>query len=234
MRHVLFIRQACCVLGLLLGLGVVGCEQSGYPGQDTTYAPSVMADQEMSSKQAAEGGLAVRQERKIVRNYDLTLRVEHLDSAAVHVEAFAKTAEGLVTYSTESYFSLRIPTARVEPTLAQLKTLGKVEASSSSAEDVSDRYYDAEARIENLEALRQRYLALLEQATSVTDLLAVEQELARVNLELEQLKGMRQHIDRNVAYSTVGVRLVERTKLGPLGWVFNGLYQGIRWLFVRG
>ena len=170
---------------------------------------------------------------KLVREYGLTLVVPQPDSAAARLDARVAAAGGYLIERYGYTLTYRVPTERVAAFLDTADRYGKVVDRSTYTQDLTARYYDTAARIESLEALRTRYLALLEKADSVTDLLAVETELARVNLELDQLKGDNRQIDQRVAYSLVRVTLRERVKLGPLGVIFKGLYEGVAWLFVR-
>ncbi|MDR2693406.1 MAG: DUF4349 domain-containing protein, partial [Chitinispirillales bacterium] len=86
--------------------------------------------------------------------------------------------------------------------------------------------------LNNFKAVRDRYLALLEKAEAVDEILSIEKELERVNLEIEKLEGRIKYAEQSVSYSIITVYFRERTKPGPVGWVFYGLYYGIKWLFV--
>jgi hypothetical protein len=73
---------------------------------------------------------------------------------------------------------------------------------------------------------------LLDKANNVTDILSIEKELERVNTQIELMEGRIKHAQESVVYSSVTVRFREKAKPGPLGWIFYGLYQGVKWLFV--
>ena len=170
---------------------------------------------------------------KLVREYALTLVVPRPDSAAARLDARVAAVGGYLVERYDYTLVYRVPTERVATFLDTADRYGKVVDRTTYTQDLTAQYYDTAARIESLEALRTRYLALLAKADSVTDLLAVETELARVNLELDQLKGDNRRIDQRVAYSLVRITLRERVRLGPLGFVFKGLYESVAWLFVR-
>lgn len=63
-------------------------------------------------------------------------------------------------------------------------------------------------------------------------MLAVERELARATTEVERLEGQLRLLQNQVAFSTVRLTVDEDVDPGPLGWVFVGLYEGVKWLFV--
>ena len=80
---------------------------------------------------------------------------------------------------------------------------GRVTNSSVSAEDLTRRIFDADARLKAQTALRDRLLNLLEtRDAKLQELLSVERELARVQAEIEsataQLKTLRQRVSMSV------------------------------------
>lgn len=80
---------------------------------------------------------------------------------------------------------------------------GRITNSSVSAEDLTRRIFDADARLNAQTALRGRLLNLLEtRDAKLQDLLSVERELARVQAEIEsataQLKTLRQRVSMSV------------------------------------
>ena len=100
--------------------------------------------------------------------------------------------------------------------------------------DVTDQATDLEIRLANARALRARLEALLADATTVTEVLEVERELSRVTTEVEQLDGQLRALADRVALSTVRVTVADGVRPGPLGYVVVGLYEAVKWLFVRG
>jgi hypothetical protein len=72
----------------------------------------------------------------------------------------------------------------------------------------------------------------LGQATTVSEVLEVEKELERVNLELDSLKASIQRYDNRIQYSLLILELREKVQPGPLGYIGLGLFKAIKWLFV--
>jgi hypothetical protein len=66
----------------------------------------------------------------------------------------------------------------------------------------------------------------------VSDILSIEKELERINTEIEILEGRIKYAELSVTYSNITVRFREKAAPGPLGWIFYGVYRGIKWLFV--
>ncbi|MEL7339978.1 MAG: DUF4349 domain-containing protein [Bacteroidota bacterium] len=203
-----------------------------------TFAESDYAttDQAPYSLVRAESDLSPDEQkvaRKIIKNATLSLIVKDIDSVRTQIERMADQYNGYVQTGGLNQITLRIEAQYLEQAVAQVETFGEVESRNIRSRDVTDQYYDLDGRIDNLRKSRQRYLELLQAATNVSEILAVEKELERVTLELESLEGRFKLLQDQVAYSSLTVQLEEKVKLGPLGFILYGLWQGIEWLFVR-
>ena len=102
-----------------------------------------------------------------------------------------------------------VPAAKFDETIDALAKLGTVQSEHISGQDVSAQYVDLQARLANEEAQRDAMLALLAKAQTVSDIIAVQNQLGQITGQIEQLKGQIQYIDHNVAFSTVTVQLTE-------------------------
>src|SRR2546428_420241 len=105
----------------------------------------------------------------------------------------------------EGTFVLRVPAPRFADVLSQVASLGHVQQRRISGQDVTEEYVDLQARIRNLERYEQRLLAFVDRAAKVSDLLAIEQELARVRGEIEMLTGRARHLDRQLDLASIHV-----------------------------
>lgn len=81
-----------------------------------------------------------------------------------------------------------------------------------TAEDVSEEYHDAEVRLANLKATRQRLQDFLAKAGNLNDMLTLERELERVTMDVDRIEGRMRFLREHVAFSTLTVSLVARTK----------------------
>lgn len=105
---------------------------------------------------------------------------------------------------------LRVPADQLEALLADLKSLGRVENESSSAEEVTQQYVDLTARLNNARNTEQRLIDVLRTRTGkVADILEVEQEIARVREEIERMDAERKHMEGRVSHSSVELRMFE-------------------------
>jgi hypothetical protein len=171
-------------------------------------------------------------DRMITYSISLELSVKNTGETRESLLEQVKNNNGFIVRETENYITTRIPTENVENFINNAKTLGEIENETKTGTDITDQYRDNVIRLENLKRVRDRYLALLEKANAVNDILSIEKELERVNTEIEILEGRIKYAELSVTYSNITVRFREKAKPGPVGWIFYGLYRGVKWLFV--
>jgi hypothetical protein len=176
-------------------------------------------------------------ERLLTRRASITVRVRDVAAAAARTEAIVAQAEGIVaeslwTDANRVSFVLRVPSAQLETLLDQFAALGRESDRAVTTRDVTDQAFDLDARLQNKRALRERLRALLASASALPDVLAVEEQLARVQADIDMFEGQVERLRSEVALSHVSLSLERETRLGPLGYVFHGLWIGIRMLFV--
>ena len=99
--------------------------------------------------------------------------------------------------------TVQVPDSDLEEFVAEVRTLGETTAFSISEIDVTLTITDLDARIGSLNATIDKLLELQEQATTVTDLVAVEAELATRTAERDSLVAQRDVVQNQVAESTV-------------------------------
>jgi anti-sigma factor RsiW len=109
--------------------------------------------------------------------------------------------------------TLRVPAARLDATLAELKKLGQVVAESQGGDDVTEQIVDLEARLTNHRNMEKRLTELLQKRTGdLADVLAAEREIARVREEIERLDAQRKNLEQRVSYATLTLELLEERK----------------------
>lgn len=173
--------------------------------------------------------------RLMIKRANLTVEVDDEDDfeqTGEAIAAIAKELKGYVVSRQNQRVNLRVPAASLDAALDAIGKLGEVTQRNVSAVDVTAQVTDLKVRIDNLKTLRTRLKGLVDKADQVKDLIELEKELARVTSELERLEAQDRNLTRDVAMSQITVRIDESVSPGPVGWVFYGLYRGVKWLFV--
>lgn len=106
--------------------------------------------------------------------------------------------------------TVRVPQARFNDALRQIRDITDIEVLSSSVEgqDVTDQFIDLEARLKAKVAEEQRYLVLLARAEAIEDILRIDQVLAQVRTQIEQLTAQLNSIKARTTFSTITVQVV--------------------------
>jgi hypothetical protein len=102
---------------------------------------------------------------------------------------------------------LRVPSTGLDRLVDDLAALGTVLARSAHTEDATAQVVDLDSRVATQRASVTRVRALLAQAASVGDVVAVESELARREADLESLERRLAALRDRVALSTLTVEL---------------------------
>jgi len=163
--------------------------------------------------------------RRVIYNAQVDLVVESLSEASVQIVQLAKSHGGYVSETDTSMRSrsqrtgmwkLRVPVGRFEELLAALGKMGELQRSHLDSQDVSEEYYDLEARISNKQQEETRLKKHLDDSTGkLEDILAVERELTRVRGEVEQLQGRHRFLTNQTDLSTVVVSVIELKDYTP-------------------
>jgi hypothetical protein len=109
--------------------------------------------------------------------------------------------------------SLRVPAPQLVAAVAELKALGRVEVETQNGEEVTQQHADLVARLKNSRETEQRLQDVLRTRTGkVKDVLEVEEEIARVRGEIEQMEAEQQTLEHRVSFATIDLKLAEEYK----------------------
>lgn len=117
---------------------------------------------------------------------------------------------------------IRVPSASFQELMEKLGTVhGHVESKNQSAEDMTRRFRDNESRIASLKAQEERLLSFMENASTISETLEIEDRLSEVRYELEQLQNANNDIDFMAQYSKLTVRVQEVVEYDTTGMSFS-------------
>ncbi|HEY6384589.1 MAG TPA: DUF4349 domain-containing protein [Candidatus Acidoferrum sp.] len=158
----------------------------------------------------------------IARTALLSLIAKDFDSSRASLDAIVARHSGYsanLTVNTPQgaarslQASLRIPAPQLPAALAELKSLGRVELETQNGEEVTQQHTDLVARLKNSRETEQRLQAILTQRTGkISDVLEVEQEIARVRGEIEQMEAEQKNLEHRVDFAAIDLKLSEEYK----------------------
>jgi hypothetical protein len=253
-------------------------QQNNYlgKGQSVTssfYGGGVMMEEAMISSYAEprvaydmisdydDGETAAEVGQKIIKTGSLTIVVDLVTTSIEQITNYTTSIGGFVqnSYISEhengthsGTITIRIPSDQFETTLETVKGYATfVEYESISGSDVTEEYTDYLARLNNAQAEETAYLAVLDRAETVEDILAVQAALSNVREEIEVLEGRLQYLEDRTSMSTLTISLSEEATVTIPGkefrpWTtvkeaaraFVGILQniatGIIWIIIVG
>ncbi|MFJ6185910.1 DUF4349 domain-containing protein [Streptomyces sp. NPDC092295] len=189
----------------------------------------------------------------VIRTAELTVRVKNTEKALATARSAAVNSGGLVEdESTEriagdhvgSRIVLRVPQDAYDDVLAELTGTGTLVARKANAKDVTDQVVDVNSRIASQRASVARVRELMDQATRLSDVVALEGELSTRQADLESLLSQQASLKDRTTLATITLELTETppvTKekeeddpgfLDALGGGWDALTVTVRWIAV--
>jgi hypothetical protein len=186
-------------------------------------------------------------ERMIVRTANMDLVVKDVTQTLDSIAQLATTYGGFVVSSQVSgeeqdmrgWISIRVVDDKLDQSLAEIRNLAvRVKSESTSGQDVTEQYMDLDARLNNAQATEKQYLALLNKATAVEDILKIYQSLSQVRQDIEQIKTQMLYLERTSSMSLISVNLQPEATARPLvkaGWsALEALKSAVRGIVTFG
>ncbi|MDO9324766.1 MAG: DUF4349 domain-containing protein [Methanoregula sp.] len=154
---------------------------------------------------------------KIIKTASVTLEVPDVASSVEAFQTLAISQGGYISSTTiqangnrhTGTIVLRIPQAHFETSIAGVKSAGTVKSFASQGEDVTEEYIDLQARKKSYLVQLAQYYVLMKKAVKVSDIIAIQQQIDRVQTELNRLEGRLKYLESRVDLSTITISLQE-------------------------
>ena len=185
--------------------------------------PSVPMEMESPS---ASGGVYRNKEVKLIRRASLTVQTTQFDQATVALAALVEKLGGYFEQSEiysgnynstaanrSGHYIIRVPAEKYDDFMAQVDGVGHLTRKNETTEDIGERYYDTQSRLETQHTKRERLQELLKKADTMEDIIALESALADVEYQIEQLTGQLRRYDGLVGFATFTVSLDEVVRI---------------------
>jgi hypothetical protein len=195
----------------------IGTEGEAPQSADVAALPTMMSVFEVSNP-AGENIVVQNTDRKIIKNADVRLLVQDTNVVVSRSTQIVSDLGGYIISSRVWYqdyygnnlmyatITIGIPVDEFEHALNRLRELSiRVLDENASGEDVTDQYVDLESQLVNLEATRARIQEFLKDAKTVDEALRINQELANIEAQIEQIKGRMNYISDRSSFSTITV-----------------------------
>lgn len=165
---------------------------------------------------------------KLIRTVSMHLQTKEFETLLTYLEGRVAELGGYVQNSQiygngmDSYgyrsasMTLRIPQSKLDSFVSGVSENATVVRKSENAENKTLEYADTEARLKSLQIEQERFLALLEKADTVENIIVLEQHLTELRYEIEAYASNLKLIDNKVNYSTVTIDVSEVNRIVPV------------------
>ena len=197
----------------------------GYDKGDYNYG---WAEDSMDSPEAPNSSMtgsdvsnAPLENAKIIYTADMTLETRDYEQASAALAALVSSVGGYFesrelnqggTYRSV-YCVIRVPASRFTEFLEQAGEVAHMTYRNEHSQNVSEAYYDLEARLTTQRTKLSRLHELLAKAQNMADIITIESAIADTELQIEYLTGSLRKYDSLIDYSTINLSLREVYRL---------------------
>ncbi|MEE1756527.1 DUF4349 domain-containing protein [Streptomyces sp. SP18CS02] len=191
-------------------------------------------------------------QQHVVRTAELSVEVADATRALAEARTAAEAAGGHAANETTervddshvtSQIVLRVPQSSYDAVLKELAGAGKLLSRKAEAKDVTEEVVDVESRIATQRASVDRVRKLMERATGLSDVVALEGQLSSRQADLESLLAQQASLKDRTTMATITLRLSEPEEhreereedpgvLDALGGGWDSLVTAARWTVI--
>ena len=186
---------------------------------------------------------AAKRDAKIVYTANLDLETTAFDQAVSDIGAAVEHFGGYFANSSQNGnnsgyryadYTVKVPKNQFQNFLNSIGEVCHVTYTSTSAEDITDSYYDVDSRLKTAQTKLERLQELLSRADNMSDIITIESAISDAEWEIENLTGTLRTYDARVDYATVYLSLREVYKLSGTDGAPMTLGRRLGNSFVRG
>jgi len=188
-------------------------------------------------------------ERKIIRDGDISIETKDIRKKKNQVDTLIRSFKAYL--ASEAFYdnvasldynlTVRIPAENYDFFISALeKGPDRILNKNIRARDVTEEYYDVTTRLNSKKEVEKRYLQILAKASSVKDILEIEEKLGQIREEIESTEGRLRLLENQVSYSTLNIyitqpkeqKYIPEERQGFLQQLIKTLHKG--WLGLLG
>lgn len=192
------------------------------------YEPEMDYGVDSSSENMTPSGSAVLpealQNAKLVYNAHMSMETMEFDATVSKLTELCNEMGAFIQRSEldnaanyrHVYYEIRVPSERYRTFVEQAGGICQLNSFNETVEDISERYFSVETRLESAKQELARLQELMSKAENMEDIITIESYIRDVQYEIDSLSGTLQHYDSLVGYSTVSLNLREVRNLTEL------------------
>src|SRR5690554_286286 len=230
--------KICRYLPFLLLLTVYSCgNQSEVELVSEPYSMTEMSPDGAKEDSQFEVDETVDIVRKVIKEGDISFETSDIKATRKLIAASLKKYEAYVSNDNvfdykdkvEQRLTVRVSSGNFELLLDEISSSAKkIDSKNINVLDVTEEFIDIEARVKTKKELEDRYIALLNKAQTVEDILKIEKEIGQLRADIESVEGRLKYLKDKISYSTLSIQFYEKESIsfGFLSKVGNALKNG--------
>lgn len=242
------------LLSLLLPiflLSLIGCNGgSGKMARMESWTTNANSELDVAIPEEAvadksEDNHATEISKKLIKNGSISFRTSNLAKTKSFVIDAVNKLGGYISNENTSAegkrntisLTVRIPSNNFESLLQAIESENsKIDSKNVYVEDVTQDFIDIEARLSTKKELEQKYIGLLQNAKTVSDILEIEKQMGELRSDIESYEGRLRYLSKQVNHSTLNITFYDHNQnFGFAGKFENGLKSGwtnMLWVIV--
>ena len=225
MKKALFVTIALILL-FVAGFGLMGRKRSHDVSMRMIEPQQAPAAEKLRALGYVSDAKQKTVARKIIQSGEVTIQVKRYEPFLDALEKQIRILNGYVS-NVQSHRSgeavssaaltLRVPPERLTTLVSWLREQGLLTSERITTEDISEQYYDLQARLENARRFEARLLEMLKTQTGgLQDLILVEDKINQTREQIEQMEGRIRYFDALTNLATLNVQVqVESVYIPP-------------------
>lgn len=159
---------------------------------------------------------------KIIKTADLRMQVKEVAKSSSNIEGIVKSYKAYIsnsrlnnsTYRIENDITIRVPSDRFDEIMEALtKEAIFINYKNIGTQNVSEEYFDIEARLKTKKEVLKRYEEILRtKAKTVEDVLAAENAIREIQEEIESKEGRLRYLKDRVGLSTINLSIYQEVE----------------------
>lgn len=187
---------------------------------------------------------------KMIKTADISMRVKDYKESRKEILGLVKASGAYIaaenqvnnTYSVENDIQIRIKPGGFDSLIEKLLDIAIfVDYNKITADDVTEEYVDAEARLKAKQDVEAQYKEILKKAISISEIMSVQEKINQIQEEIDAYQAKIKFMDDKVSFSTIKLHFYEKLEEIPAlesgffyrtGKAFKTGWHGLQMFFI--
>lgn len=216
----------------------LGYAPAEYAGNADTANGSALVTQE----QAGDTSNSAFDNAKLIYTAHLSMETVEFDQAVSAIKTRVEKAGGYIEFSNLSNYgsyrmasyTIRVPAAQYRYFVDTAGEIASIRTFNENVQNVSEQYYDSEARLNSAKAKLETLQELLKKAETMEDIITIQEAISEVEYDIDYYAGTLRRYDSSVSFSSISIDLQEVSRLSGTEEPPIGFGQELAQAFSRG